>query len=128
MPYRDDPLWPRLRDFPLDDAASSLPFTRRLARENLWSLGYALRVTKEYRRFLFLAMRAGHTVTPSEEVDQAWHLHRIYTRSDWDELCGEVLGRPLHHGPTRGGSEEQNRYHDLYSRTLESYEKWFEKT
>ncbi|MEM6795046.1 MAG: TIGR04222 domain-containing membrane protein, partial [Acidobacteriota bacterium] len=46
----------------------------------------------------------------------------------WDELCGEVLGRPLHHGPTRGGSEEQNRYHDLYSRTLESYEKWFEKT
>ncbi|MEK6230809.1 MAG: hypothetical protein N2A42_03075 [Luteolibacter sp.] len=33
----------------------------------------------EYKRFVALAMLAGHPVTPSEEVDQAWHLHLVYT-------------------------------------------------
>lgn len=121
----DDPLWRRLQRFELDDPSSRLPFTRRLARENGWRLGYTLRVVQEYRRFVYLAMVAGHEVTPSDEVDQAWHLHLIYTRSYWEDLCGEVLGRSLHHGPTRGGGAEQSRYSDQYEATLESYRRVF---
>lgn len=122
---KNDPLWQQIRDFPLDEADSRLPFTRRLARENDWSLAFALRVVAEYRRFLYLGQRAGHPVTPSDEVDQAWHLHLIYTHSYWQDLCADVLGGPFHHGPTRGGGEEREKYHELYALTLESYRRLF---
>jgi uncharacterized protein (TIGR04222 family) len=114
-------LWDRIRAFDFEDPASSLTFTRRLARENRWSLDHARRVVEEYKRFALLAMFAGHPVTPSDAVDQAWHLHLVYTRSYWDDFCGEVLRKPLHHGPTRGGQAESAKYHDWYARTLDSY-------
>ncbi len=41
----------------------------------------------EYRRFAFLAATAGHPVTPSDAVDQAWHLHLTYSRDYWDRFC-----------------------------------------
>jgi hypothetical protein len=118
-------LWQRLEAFELDDADAAYPWSQRLARENGWSHPLALRVAAEYKRFLFLACAAGHPVTPSEEVDAAWHLHLLYTRSYWEELCPEVLGRPLHHGPTRGGRQEGEKFHDWYQRTLESYRRFF---
>jgi len=114
-------LWDRIRAFDFEDPASPLTFTRRLARENRWSLDYAHRVVEEYKRFALLAIVAGHPVTPSDAVDQAWHLHLVYTRSYWDEFCGEVLGKPLHHGPTRGGEAESAKYHDWYAKTQDSY-------
>lgn len=118
-------LWQRLEKFALDDPAASFPFTARLARENSWTLDFARRVVEEYKRFVFLTMVAGHEVTPSDEVDQAWHLHLVYTHSYWDEMCGEILGRPLHHGPTKGGHTEGVRFEDQYARTLASYEREF---
>ena len=96
-------LWQRIAAFEFDPVDAALPFSRRLARDNGWSDAFAQRAVEEYRRFVFLAMVAGHPVTPSDEVDQVWHLHLCYTRSYWEDLCGEVLPRPLHHGPTRGG-------------------------
>ena len=74
-------LYDRLLAFQFDPPGVELTFERRLSRENGWSREYARRVVDEYRRFVLLAMEAGHVVTPSEEVDQAWHLHLIYTRS-----------------------------------------------
>ncbi|QDV36521.1 TIGR04222 domain-containing membrane protein [Tautonia plasticadhaerens] len=118
-------LWGRIAAFELDEPGAPLTFTRRLARENGWGEAYARRAVEEYRRFLFLAMASGHPVTPSDQVDQAWHLHLTYTRSYWDDLCGGVLGRPLHHGPTRGGAEESAKFHDWYGRTLDSYRRFF---
>ena len=111
----------RLIDFELDDPAARFTFTQRLARENGWSAARAARVVLEYKRFLFLAVAAGHPVTPSDAVDQAWHLHLTYTESYWHGLCRDVLGRPLHHGPTRGGTAEAVKFHDWYARTLASY-------
>jgi len=111
----------RLEGFEIDEPGATLPFTARLARENGWTFAFAGRVVREYKRFLFLTAAAGHPVTPPEEVDQAWHLHMVYTRSYWDRLCGEVLGRPLHHDPTQGGAAEGAKFHDWYARTLESY-------
>jgi hypothetical protein len=118
-------LWERIRRFEIDDPATRFPFTARLARENGWPLSYARRVVAEYKRFVFLAMVAGHETTPSDEVDQAWHLHLVYTHSYWDELCGQVLGKPLHHGPTKGGGTEAVRFDEQYRRTLDSYQRWF---
>lgn len=111
----------RIQAFRLDEPDSVFPFSARLARENGWSRAYALRVLEEYRRFVYLAMAAGHPVTPPVDVDQAWHLHLTYTRSYWEEMCGRVLGRPLHHDPTRGGLAEGAKFTDWYARTLRSY-------
>ena len=118
-------LWARLCAFDLDEPSASLDFSRRLARENGWTHGFAVRVVEEYKRFLFLAMCAGHPVTPSDEVDQAWHLHLVYTRSYWDELCADVLRAPLHHGPTRGGAREGAKFNQWYAQTRASYARFF---
>ncbi len=120
-----DELLARIENLEIDKPGVSLPFSARLARENGWSPDFARRVVGEYKRFVYLALRAGHPVTPSEEVDEAWHLHLCYTRSYWDEMCGKVLGRPLHHGPTEGGAEEDRKFGDWYGRTLESYRRIF---
>ena len=116
-----DELLLRLESFEIDKPGVAFPFSARLAREKGWSRDYARRVIREYRRFLWLAMRAGHPVTPSGAVDEAWHLHLCYTRSYWDELCGRILGKPLHHGPTEGGGAEDAKFVDWYAKTLESY-------
>jgi hypothetical protein len=117
----DHQLRARLQAYSPDEPGVVFPFSARLARENGWTRAEALRVMEEYRRFVYLAMTAGHPVTPSVAVDQAWHLHLTYTRSYWDDLCGRVLGRPLHHGPTTGGVAEASKFNDYYSRTLDSY-------
>jgi uncharacterized protein (TIGR04222 family) len=114
-------LFDRLQAFEIDEPGAELTFGRRLARENGWRPEYAERVIVEYKKFLYLAMVAGHVVSPSEQVDQAWHMHLVYTRSYWNELCGKVLGRALHHTPTQGGAVEQAKYVDLYNQTLASY-------
>ena len=115
-------LWKKIEAFQVTPTDVSLPFCDRLARENGWSRTYAERVIVEYKRFIFLAVTAGHPVTPSDQVDQAWHLHLAYTESYWRRLCGEVLQLPLHHGPTEGGRAEGTKFRDWYAKTLESYE------
>lgn len=118
-------LWARLEDFSLDEPGAVLPFSRRLARENGWSPGYARRAMAEYKRFVFLAMEAGHMVSPSEAVDQVWHLHLVFTESYWQRMCGEVCGRRLHHHPTKGGGREAQKFDTMYAQTLESYRRFF---
>lgn len=121
-------LYERLQEFRFQSENASLTFEKRLARENGWSLSFSVRVLEEYRRFLYLCMEAGHPCTPSEEVDQAWHLHMVYTRSYWEDLCERELGKPLHHGPTEGGAEESAKFNDWYTRTLITYQEVFGET
>ena len=118
-------LYARIQSFLLDKPDAQLSFGKRLARDNGWSLEYAQEAIEEYKRFAFLAIAAGHPVTPSDQVDQVWHLHLTYTRSYWDEFCSEVLQTPLHHDPTLGGEAEDQKFDDWYSKTLDSYEKFF---
>lgn len=115
----------RIEAFELDDPKAQLPFTSRLAREQGWSHAFAGRVSVEYKRFIALAVLAGHPVSPSEAVDQVWHLHLVYTKSYWKDLCRDVLDREIHHSPTTGGHEEGEKFADWYSRTLESYHRVF---
>ena len=126
MTSEQEELWERIQAYEPDDPRAAFPFSARLARDNDWSEEYAGRVVAEYRRFAFLAVAAGHPVSPSDAVDQAWHLHLLYTRSYWDRFCRETLRRPLHHEPTRGGATERVKFHDWYGRTLESYRRLFD--
>lgn len=121
---RNPDLWARLQDLAFDDLDAALPFTARLAHDNGWSLGFARRAVEEYRRFAYLAMIGGREATPSDEVDQVWHLHLAYTRHYWGAFA-DALGGPLHHGPTKGGAAERARYFDAYAATLALYAEEF---
>jgi hypothetical protein len=102
-----------------------MPFSARLMRQNGWPAGFAERAIEEYRKFCFLAVHAGHSVTPSEEVDQVWHLHLLYSRHYWDALCRDTLEMSLDHGPTEGGAAEGRKYRAWYRDTLASYRRYF---
>lgn len=126
--YRGHPLWQSLSQYQIGPIDAALPFAARLASENGWSERHAARVIEEYRRFCFLAMTSGEEMTPSDAVDQAWHLHLSYSRDYWERFCPEILGRPLHHGPTAGGDAEQGRFFEQYARTMLRYEQTFGQT
>jgi hypothetical protein len=115
----------KLNHMRIEPEGAAMTFVERLANENGWLPDFAERVFFEYRRFLLLAVTAGHPVTPSDEVDQAWHLHLTYSRHYWEILCGQILERPLHHGPTLGGTQEDNRYLEQYERTIAAYTRAF---
>jgi hypothetical protein len=124
----DKVLWAQLETMEIDPPDATTRFHHRLKQYNRWTDEFAGRVTKEYRRFLYLAARARHPVTPSDTVDQAWHLHLIYTRHYWEELCGKILGLQLHHEPSAGGAVESSKFGRQYEQTLESYKATFGET
>jgi hypothetical protein len=110
-------LYQKIMDFPLDNTKSVTSFSARLARDNVWSLGYAEQVIEEYRRFLFLMIASEHKVSPSDQIDQAWHLHMMFSHNYWDEFCDKTVQKKLHHWPDEGGGE----YRDWYRMTINSY-------
>lgn len=122
--YSRDPIWLKIRGLELDDGISQLTFSKRLARENRWAHWFALEVIDEYKKFLYLKVRADHPVTPSVQVDQAWHLHLIYTRLYWDDFAKDMPFE-FHHDPHKGSMAESEKLTDLYSKTLESYQRIF---
>ncbi len=121
-------LYQRIQAFDFDKVDVKTTFNQRLQREHRWSAAYTVRVVEEYRKFLFLTMSAGHKIYPSDQVDQAWHLHLTNSRSYWDELCPKILGKNLHHEANPGGRNEQINHHQGYQQTLNSYERVFGQT
>lgn len=118
-------LYGALRSFEFDSPGVEFTFAKRLAAENGWPPYYTERVIEEYRRFLVLLSQARGTISPSDAVDQAWHLYMIYSRSYWDELCGRVLKRPVHHDPVDGGGRDREAFMDQYTRALADYRQVF---
>lgn len=119
-------LWRRLEAHAFETSAIELDFTGRLARTLGWDRETARGAIGEYRRFCFLAcVGRGPPVTPSEEVDEVWHLHLTYSRDYWDRWCAVALRRELHHDPTAGGADEASKYRMQYAETLALYESYF---
>ena len=70
---------------------------------------------------LSLICVSNQPLTPSDEVDQVWHLHLLYTHSYWIEMCDRLLNKQIHHGPTKGRQSESLKFTDWYLRTIELY-------
>lgn len=119
-------LWEKISQFSFDDDDNDFKFSNRLARENDWSLDYANKVIEEYKKFLFLCHITATGVTPSDQVDQAWHLHLTYTKSYWIDLCKNTLDKEIHHNPTKGGTSEATKFDTFYSQTKEDYKAIFQ--
>lgn len=125
MNPQEKQLWEKIQTYKLDAVDASFPFSARLMRENGWTEEYTLEVIEEYKKFMFLVAVATHPVSPSDPVDQVWHLHLIYTQSYWDDFCYGILGKAVHHNPTKGGKEERKKHVNMYDQTAESYQKYF---
>jgi hypothetical protein len=117
-------LWNKIKDFEIDDPSSSFTFSDRLARENSWTTEYTVRSILEYKKFIFLLCISKESLTPSDQVDQVWHLHLLYTRSYWIDFCKNTLHKEIHHGPTKG-AEEAELFENLYNNTFKLYKKTF---
>jgi hypothetical protein len=119
-------LWKRIKEFEISDPTADFSFSDRLARENSWTLEYSLRTILEYKKFMFLISVADHPLTPSDQVDQVWHLHLIYTDSYWNDFCKNTLNKFIQHGPTKGGEAEKEKYNNWYDSTKELYSSKFD--
>ena len=126
MTANQEIIWQRIKRFEIDNPAISFSFTDRLCRENGWTTNYALRVTAEYKKFIFLLAIANHPLTPSDQVDQVWHLHLLYTESYWNDFCENFIGKKIHHGPTQGGDNERDKFENWYEKTKSFYLEIFE--
>lgn len=120
-------LWDKISHFKIDDETIDFTFSKRLARENNWSLEYSKKVVDEYKKFMFLCCVTSTGVTPSDQVDQAWHLHLTYTKSYWIDFCKNTLEKNIHHNPTKGGKPEATKFDDFYTKTKEDYRTYFKE-
>lgn len=112
-------LWGALASYAFDPPEATVRFEDKLSRENGWSRSFGRRAIEEYRRFLYLTAESRQPVSPSDVIDQVWHLHLLYTRDYWDRLCRDVLKRPLHH--ERGRGIESESFAGWYGDTLVRY-------
>ncbi|NIP39195.1 MAG: hypothetical protein GWM89_09125 [Candidatus Dadabacteria bacterium] len=124
MSYSNDPLWINIKDFQFDREDDELTYASKLSFENDWKYEFTQKVVTEYKKFLYLCAISETPLSPSPLVDKAWHLHLSYTKSYWEDLCKGILGRLLHHEPSKGKQGEQAYYDSMYLDTLNYYEKF----
>jgi uncharacterized protein (TIGR04222 family) len=124
---RQKELWQRILQFEIDDPIASVKYSDKLAHHNGWSKEYTKRVIEEYKRFIFLCCVLPNGASPSKPIDEAWHLHLTYTHNYWKKFCEQTLGKEIHHYPSKGGIEEDQRHKYWYDTTLEAYRNLFGK-
>lgn len=127
MNHEQTRLWQKIESHALDEPGARVPFSAKLAKENGWSRDFTARAIAEYRKFVFLGVAAGHSVSPPEAVDQVWHLHLTYSLDYWKRFCPHALGKPFHHVPSTGAAGDPEKFDDWYAMTLESYRRLFGK-
>jgi len=122
MDYRLDPLWLKLNLMGMQGAQSFAPMLQMIEKQMGWNADMAIRVIEEYRKFLFLAMRAGHQVIPPGAINDVWMLHLQNAQNYW-----ETLGQMITERPAAGGYDPKAfaAMADPWKQTLESYERIF---
>jgi hypothetical protein len=122
-----DTLWLRLQEFSLDRPNVDFPFSKKLAKEENWTLDFTQKAIEEYKKFVYLCCRLDNGASPSEIVDKVWHMHLLYTQNYWEEFCPQVLKRNLHHHPSTGGGVAKKEHEKWFSDTLVGYREIFEQ-
>lgn len=122
---RNDSLWKRLQGFSLDSPDADFPFSRKLAKEENWTIDFTRKAIEEYKKFIYLCCVLPNGASPSEMIDKVWHMHLIYTQNYWEEFCPNILRRKLHHYPSKGGRNEKEKHKNWFQDTLKNYEKIF---
>jgi hypothetical protein len=111
----------KMQTFSIDGQATGRTFSAKLQDQQGWSHQFTHRAIEEYKRFMVLAAVSAVEVTPSQIVDEVWHLHLQYTRNYRDEMCGKILGKHIDHNPGNGVETEEARFSSQYLNTLLLY-------
>lgn len=74
--------------------------SKKLSEQKGWSKCSAERACDLYRKFLFLQKKYGenYILSPSEDIDEVWHLHILDTPKYWQD-CQQIFGKYFHHVP-----------------------------
>jgi len=100
------------------------PIARRVERELGWSWKFVLRVEREYRHFIALAvLEPADRLGMQGPVDEFWHRHILFTQ-DYHRFCHAVAGGYIHHSPHEA---ETHAGGGSYQRTLALLERRFGK-
>lgn len=122
MDYRLDPLWLKLGMMNAQGVQALAPLMQMMQQQMGMQADMASRVIEEYRKFLFLAMRAGHQVVPPGIINDVWMMHMQNVQNYWEQL-GQVIGETT---PTsRAETRAMTGIGDAWTATLESYERIF---
>lgn len=116
-----------LEHFEVGGADLGRVFAKKLATENTWQEPFVQDAIREYKRFIYLMAISPSKVAPSEIIDIVWHLHLTFTKNYWDDLCGQIVKKPLHHNPGNGSDQDQQELQDAYQLTLSLYRKEFDE-
>lgn len=72
----------------------------RIAKEHNYNIKKAERLLKEAKRMLWLSAQFNQPVSPSLEIDDAWHEMLMFTR--FYQNFSHHIGNFIHHDPTPG--------------------------
>ena len=108
-------LWALIEKYPLPFGPEYLNYKLK------WSFEFAALALREYKKFAFLALVSASEITPSEQIDEVWHLHILHTR-DYG-IFAKSCGRFLHHSP--GMPSGRPQFNRQYVETQKLYQQVF---
>ena len=75
----------------------------------------------EYKKFLIMSVICNFPIAPSGYVDEAWHLHMLFTKEyiDFSKKVGKAV--ILHVPLINDAIEEKQNLKDFYKQTIEAY-------
>ncbi|MDJ0612918.1 MAG: hypothetical protein QNJ29_04525 [Rhizobiaceae bacterium] len=119
-------LWEKIEKVEFDSLAIGKPFSAHLAAENNWTLSFAQRAIREYKRFMYLSAVSDRDLVPSDVVEQVWRLHLSDTRHYWGTFC-KIAGKQLHHNPVGERGADPASILSKYKKTKALYRDEFSR-
>jgi hypothetical protein len=95
MDYRLDPLWLKLNMMNAQGMQAFAPMMQMMEQQMGQNSEMAQRVIEEYRKFLFLAMRAGPSGDPARPINDVWMMHMQNAQNYWENLAKMITERPV---------------------------------
>jgi hypothetical protein len=91
----------------------------RVAKEHRYSSRDAANLVKEAKRMLYLSVVTKQPISPSQDVDMAWHEMLMFTR--FYKKFADFIGGFIHHDPTPGPPDGGRLYEATKQRYLETF-------
>lgn len=120
-------LWRKIENIEFDTLAVGKTFSEHLAAENGWTLSFADRAIREYKKFMYLRSITDRNLVPSDVVEQVWRLHLSDTRHYWGTFC-KIAGKQLHHNPVGENSADNDNAVSAYDYTKSFYKEEFQRS
>ena len=119
MDYRLDPLWLKLNLMNAEGLQAFAPVMQTMQQHMGSNAEMGQQVIEEYRKFLFLSMRAGHQVIPPGVINDVWMMHMQTAQNYWENLGKMITERPVVQGVDAKNIASMA---DTWAATLKSYE------